>query len=40
MITTHDVDRAAAAGYPTAPCRADRAGDTSRFAWACPEANR
>ena len=36
MITTHDKDRAAAAGFAIAPCRPDRNRATTHFAWPVP----
>jgi putative ABC transport system ATP-binding protein len=39
VITTHDRDRAIAAGFAIAPCRPDATTATTRFAWA-PEIRR
>lgn len=39
VITTHDGDRAGAAGFAIAPCRPDATTSTTRFAWA-PEVRR
>ena len=33
VITTHDRDRAAAAGFDIAPCRPDESAATTRFSW-------